>query len=287
MKACVVNPSHHLDPRSLIKQGTPIFRCAQCGCIMADIGFDHGQYESGNYYTLKRKTLADIDEEWGFRWRYILRRIAATGHPASLLDVGAGNGYFVRVAAREFGLRASGLEISAEETRFARETVGVALINRDVSDHRQRYDVVTSFNVLEHVPHPQAFLSALVARVQPGGLLVLTTPNPGCIHARVRGLEKWNMVDPPHHLNLFSRRALHDLLRARNLEVLRYETLSTYVNCVRRFDTEGLLLRRAVFQLLRWSHLGADHFVVARKPARIGSSPADALRIAEVDEATS
>jgi 2-polyprenyl-3-methyl-5-hydroxy-6-metoxy-1,4-benzoquinol methylase len=271
MHGCVVNSRHRLDDKVFRKQGADIYRCRDCGCIMADNGFQHAQYESGHYYTLARKTLAEIDEEWGFRWRYILRRIDNRVETLSLLDVGAGNGYFVALAEREFGLRASGIEISNEETRFARAMLGIELINEDVATHRTDYDIVTCFNVIEHVPEPAAFLATVAARVKPGGLLALTTPNPGCIHARVRGLERWNMVDPPHHLNLFPRKALQALLASEGLRPFRYETLSTYINFVRRFDTEGLLLRRLFFQLLRFGRMGADHFVLARKGVGVNS----------------
>jgi 2-polyprenyl-3-methyl-5-hydroxy-6-metoxy-1,4-benzoquinol methylase len=267
MKACVVNPGHCLDHRSFRKQGADIYRCRDCGCIMADIEFVHQQYESGSYYTLAQKTIDSIDGEWGFRWRYILNQLVRRGQVASLLDVGAGNGYFISVASREFGLRATGLEISAAEIAFAHDVIGVQLISEDVGVHAAKYDAVTCFNVLEHVSDPQGFLSAVLERVEAGGLLVLTTPNPACVHARVKGLKSWNMVDPPHHINLFSRKSLYQMLKDRKMEILRYETLSTYINFVRKFDTNSLLLRRLFFHALRIANLGADHFVIARKAA--------------------
>jgi 2-polyprenyl-3-methyl-5-hydroxy-6-metoxy-1,4-benzoquinol methylase len=264
VKSCVVNANHGVDQHVFRKQGADISLCRDCGCIMADIDFCHDQYESGGYYTLSRPTIAGIEHEWGFRWRYVLNHITRSGHASSLLDVGAGNGYFVSLAAKEFGLKATGLEISTEEIRFANDVVGVQLIREDIAEHEASYDVVTCFNVLEHVPDPQGFLSAVIRRMKPGGLLVLTTPNPGCVHARVKGLKEWNMVDPPHHINLFSRKALFEMLADRNMKVLRYETLSTYINFVRKFDTRNLMFRRLVFNALRATKLGADHFVMAR-----------------------
>ncbi|BCT69226.1 class I SAM-dependent methyltransferase [Nitrosospira sp. NRS527] len=54
---------------------------------------------------------------------------------AQLLDVGVGNGYFVALAAKEFSLDASGLEVSKEEIRFAKDILNVQLIKEDVSQH--------------------------------------------------------------------------------------------------------------------------------------------------------
>lgn len=270
-RTCVVDASHSVDTHPFQKRGTDIYRCTDCGCIMADVRFDPTQYESSAYYTMIHKTVRDIDEEWGFRWNHILGGIRAAGGGPTLLDVGAGNGYFVRMASQRFGMQASGIEISGSEIRFAREIVGVELIDGRIEEHDRVYDVVTCFNVIEHVADPLSFLSAVVAAIKPGGLLALTTPNPGCIHARIRGLRKWNMVDPPHHINLFARESLVDLLHREQLQPVRYETLSTYINFVRNIDTRNLLLRRLFFHLLRLGNLGADHFFIAKKAGRLSA----------------
>jgi hypothetical protein len=54
------------------------------------------------------------------------------------------------------------------------------------------------------------------------------------------------------------------MLADRNIEILSYQTLSTYINFVRKFDTKGLMFRRLVFNALKIANLGADHFVMAR-----------------------
>jgi 2-polyprenyl-3-methyl-5-hydroxy-6-metoxy-1,4-benzoquinol methylase len=119
--------------------------------------------------------------------------------------------------------------------------------------------------VLEHVKHPTELLKEMSAKLSPGGLLIVTTPNPSCIHRRLRGLPKWNMVCPPHHINLFTKAALTGMLVREGFEILEYSTLSTYINSVRKIDTQSLMLRRAAFQALKTAHLGADHFVICRK----------------------
>jgi 2-polyprenyl-3-methyl-5-hydroxy-6-metoxy-1,4-benzoquinol methylase len=264
---CPVDSRHRGGQKAFERAGVGIHLCADCGCIMADVDFVHVQYEAQSYYTMMHPSLAGIEGEWGFRWRHILRtmlRLGAGGK--TLLDVGAGNGYFVSLARGEFGLEAQGLEISSREVAFARDVVGVQLLQEDLATHAPRYDFVASFNVVEHVVDPRGFFAALVQRVVPGGLVLLTTPSPQCIHVKLRGLRKWGMIAPPHHINLMTRASLDALVQAEGLELLHYETLSTYVNFVRKFDTESLLLRRLVFQALRLAGWGADHFMVLRRP---------------------
>jgi len=267
LRNCAVHAGHATPRFAFPKSGVDIYTCPTCGCIMADLEFSHAQYEAASYYTMAFKTKAEIEGEWGFRWRYILSTIRRYMATPKLLDVGAGNGYFVYLARNEFGMPAEGIEISAAEVDYARATFGVELLRGDLSAVTGRYDVITSFNVLEHVKEPTSLLHEMTERLAPGGLLVITTPNPSCIHRRLRGLHKWNMVCPPHHINLFTRTALKEMLARKGLDVLEYSTLSTYINAVRKIDTQGLMLRRVAFEALKTAHLGADHcFVCRRRP---------------------
>jgi 2-polyprenyl-3-methyl-5-hydroxy-6-metoxy-1,4-benzoquinol methylase len=263
---CVVEANHGPLRHEFVKHGIDIYTCAVCGCIMADVDFVHEQYENDDYYTMAFKTKAEAEAHWGFRWRHILRTLQRyTPLGVRLLDVGAGNGYFVHLASTEFGMRAEGVEISQAEVAYARRMFGVSLKRTELRDITLQYDVVTSFNVIEHVTAPGALLDEMSQKLRAGGYLALTTPSPACIHRRVKGLQQWGMVHPPHHINLFTREALTKLVERAGFEVVEYSTISTYINFVRKHDTNGLLLRRALFQLLRWTGLGADHFLLCRK----------------------
>jgi 2-polyprenyl-3-methyl-5-hydroxy-6-metoxy-1,4-benzoquinol methylase len=262
---CVVRDEHAPPRRAFVKKGVDICICPTCGCIMADLDFVHEQYEASGYYTMAYENKADIEQQWGFRWRHILRRLKRHTDAPRVLDVGAGNGYFAFLARAEFGLQADGLEISDAEAQFARKIFGVELLRGELAAIDTQYDVVSSFNVIEHVQEPTALLVQMRDRLAARGHLILTTPNPSCIHRRILGLQKWSMVCPPHHINLFTRRGLFEALAHVGFEILEYSTLSTYIRAVRKFDTEGLLFRKAAFQLLKTANLGADHFVVCRR----------------------
>ena len=262
---CAVHAGHAAPRFAFPKDGVDIYTCPSCGCIMADLQFMPQQYESPSYYTMALPSRAAIEGEWGFRWRYILRTLRRYAATPRLLDVGAGNGFFVHLARTEFSLEATGLEISAAQADYALQMFGVELLRGELSQVKDKFEVITSFNVLEHVKEPAALLREMGRHLAPGGLLALTTPNPACIHRRLRGLDRWNMVCPPHHINLFTRAALEEILGRTGYRPLAYCTLSTYINAVRRIDSSKLLLRRAAFQALKCAHLGADHFVICRK----------------------
>ena len=201
----------------------------------------------------------------GIRCRYILKKLTELGLSGKLLDVGAGNGFFVSTAKSSFNVDAVGIEPSKKEVEFAREVLNVEILQENLEYHEGTYEAVTAFNVIEHVTDPVGFLKSLLKKMAPKGLLVLTTPNPRCIHARVHGIEKWAMVDPPHHINLFYRQGLEEILIRHELQIISYETLSTYINFVRKIDSKNLVLRKLFFLILRASRLGADHLIIARK----------------------
>jgi 2-polyprenyl-3-methyl-5-hydroxy-6-metoxy-1,4-benzoquinol methylase len=262
---CVVSSGHRAPGLAFRKKETDIYICPDCETIMADIGLHNEQYEVPEYYTMRFPDLAAIDDEWGFRWRHILSTLVRLNTGKRILDVGAGNGYFAHLAEREFELDALGLEISKQEIEFAKEKLGIQLSDAPLDTLGRDFDFVTCFNVLEHVDDPKALIESMAARLEPGGLLAITTPNIGCIQARKNGFERWIMVDPPHHINLFSREGLIALFEPREWNVVHYQAISTYIQFVRKYDTDKLHLRRLMFNLLSATGLGADHFIVLKK----------------------
>lgn len=97
------------------------------------------------------------------------------------LDVGCGAGLLAEPLAR-LGAAVTGIDAAAEVIAVARDHAagqGLAIDYRHaaVEDIAGRFDLVTSMEVIEHVADPQAFLASLAARVAPGGLLILSTPN--------------------------------------------------------------------------------------------------------------
>ncbi|MBV8592892.1 MAG: bifunctional 2-polyprenyl-6-hydroxyphenol methylase/3-demethylubiquinol 3-O-methyltransferase UbiG [Caulobacteraceae bacterium] len=99
-----------------------------------------------------------------------------------LLDVGCGGGLLCEPMTR-LGFEVVGLDASAEGIGVARAhaaATGLAIDYRAETVEalaEERFDVVLAMEVVEHVPHPAAFLGECAARVAPGGLMVVATLN--------------------------------------------------------------------------------------------------------------
>jgi 2-polyprenyl-3-methyl-5-hydroxy-6-metoxy-1,4-benzoquinol methylase len=130
--------------------------------------------------------------------------------PGRLLDLGCSCGYFLDVAL-ERGYDAYGVEFSEEAIAAAqpatRQRIRRANVNDAGGDHPHEYDVVTAFDIIEHVEDPIAFLVEIAGMLVPGGGVVLSTPDTGHGLRYVMGA-RWPMLQPMQHTTLMSRLGL-------------------------------------------------------------------------------
>lgn len=119
-----------------------------------------------------------VDRQWGDEAARATRPLA--GRHA--LDVGCGAGLVCEPLAR-WGANVTGVDASAENVGVASaHAEGVGLDIRYMAGELASldlgtFDLVTSFEVVEHVADKRAFVAALAQSLAPGGLLVLSTPN--------------------------------------------------------------------------------------------------------------
>ena len=116
------------------------------------------------------------DQHWALD-EHDLRPLAGK----SALDVGCGAGLLAEPLAR-LGASVTALDAAAELIAAAKDHAagqGLAIDYRAVPVETidGQFDLVTSMEVVEHVADPAAFVKALAARLAPGGLLILSTPN--------------------------------------------------------------------------------------------------------------
>src|SRR5262245_44573163 len=133
-----------------------------------------------------------------------------------LLDYGCAAGYFLQLAQRD-GWQIAGVELSADMARQAQQTLGVPIARSLAQLSREPFDAITLWEVIEHLPRPVADLRQLLDRLQPGGALMLSTPNTNHWQA-IREPEAWTGYQPPSHLLFFTPTTLADALRRAGFE---------------------------------------------------------------------
>lgn len=147
--------------------------------------------------------------------------------PAALLDVGCGAGQFL-LRAIDQGYQAQGIDPGPQAVRFASEQVGVPvrLGSLDVLRGTERFNVITTMGVLEHVQDPVSFLVKAAAHLAPGGEMLIGVPNAGSLNRRISRLSQhdWDMFLEPGHLYHYDSSTLAKVADRAGLAMRRSQT---------------------------------------------------------------
>jgi len=196
-------------------------RCLHCGLYYLNPRPD--QKEIHRYYpqdylafqkSIEEETafLKRMDRRYGIykRCRSVTKVLPG---PGRILDIGCATGLFLS-GMKERGWEVLGIELNEQAAAYARERMGLDIITgnfleADLPNHY--FDVISLWDVLEHLPDPLPVLKKISQIIRPGGLLVLNLPNPESWEARRFG-PLWIGWDLPRHLNLFPLPLLSSLL---------------------------------------------------------------------------
>ena len=138
---------------------------------------------------------------------WAIQQYFKTHKPRKILEIGSGHGYLT-YALRCKGLDVTGLDISQTAVDAARKKYGDYFVCADLFHYcrsfQGHYDTVILTEVIEHVSDVKSFLKAIDLILQPGGDLVLTTPNRSLYPSDIL----WETEPPPVHLWWFSEKSL-------------------------------------------------------------------------------
>lgn len=153
--------------------------CASCGLIFdnprpsreAIVAFysNEGKYDGW---------LANLEGRAAM-WSRRLQKMRRHRSPGNLLDVGAGIGQFLSLAARDY-TAVSGTEVSASAVKIAQSRYGITLHRGDLCDlalPTASFDNITLFHVLEHVHQPLRLIEECFRLLRKGGTLFIAVPN--------------------------------------------------------------------------------------------------------------
>ncbi len=249
-----------------------LFRCHECGTVQQP-----SLPAGGDLHELYRR-MADgayLDEEEGRR-RTARRLLDLLGDhvPAGrLLEVGCGHGLLLDEARRR-GYAPRGLELSASAAAYARDVLGLEVDDVGLEDPglgADGWDAVILADVLEHLDDPRGALARCAELLAPDGALLVVTPDPASLTARLAGRRWWGLL--PAHTFLLPRRTLRELVAATGL------VLAADVPLVRTFSLRywgqglaergpralGRLARRLPAGLRLSLSLGDERVLLARR----------------------
>lgn len=223
-----------------------VVKCPRCGLLRqnprptrATIDF----YYPPNYEPFmtaiedEERALVRWDRRYGMRKRVrLIERLQSGGR---LLDVGSATGLFLAEMQRTGRWSTFGVEPSDAAASYARKRFGLEIFQGTLDElppHAGPFDVVTLWNVLEHLHAPVSALRRVASLLAPKGWAVVTIPGMDSFEAMVFG-RSWIGWELPRHLYWFPVEHLPDMFRAAGLEIQDTQCLMSGHN------TFGLSLR--------------------------------------------
>ena len=193
-------------------------KCSNCGLIYLDKKFsetDIMEYYPENYEAYKVGNDLKINE----KKIHFIR--SCCENCSSILDVGCSSGDFLKAAKKNGFKIIAGIELSSEMAKIASqrgiEIIGNSLV--DIYSTDRSYDVITLWDVFEHLPDPKISLERIGSMLKKDGVLVMSIPN---LNSFDRFLFKQNWIgwDAPRHFFLFDQKLLRELLKKNGFHYL-------------------------------------------------------------------
>jgi 2-polyprenyl-3-methyl-5-hydroxy-6-metoxy-1,4-benzoquinol methylase len=193
-----------------------------------------------------------------------LKRLERYVQPGRLLDVGCAAGFFLDVA-HERGWQVEGMDVSSFAVEYARNRFGYDVRHGSLTDldfPAGAYDLVTMWDVIEHVPDPMAYVRKAASLVRPGGVFALATPDVDSVPARLTGARWVGYKLSEEHVYYFSTKMLARMLDEAGFEVAdarhvgKYVTLRLFLDRLGMYSpllAKALALAERSFKLSEWA----------------------------------
>ena len=190
----------------------------------------------------------DEKEEYHYAKKYI-------GSNDKVLEVGSGKGAFAKhIDTKEY----IGLDFSQNAKEMAAKngvTIENVMIQDYAANHKEEFDVVVSFQVLEHVSDPKEFLEAKLEALKKGGKLIVAVPSEDSF---LKYVANGILNMPPHHVTRWSDDTFEYIAHKYNLnietiyhekvqDVHKMQYLSTLIS--NSFSTNKIIETGLVFKL--------------------------------------
>lgn len=189
------------------------YRCENCGLVfLGDIPENLGDFYAGKVRLPGFDRIKKAARHEAYQLKMVTRYVKS----GRLLEVGPGYGIFA-YQAKESGFIVDAIEQDREICEYLKKFLDLDAINED-SPHKslerlEFYEAIVLWQVIEHLPEPFEFLKIASRKIKPGGILLLSTPNP--LSFQLKAMRSfWPHIDAPRHINLFPPEMLKKYLEA-------------------------------------------------------------------------
>lgn len=202
------------DPDNISTKYYSLYECNGCHTISIQPTPSNKELEKfypTSYYTHKH---------YGLLNKYFLKlRANKIPKKNSILDIGCGEGSFLKLM-KDKGYNCYGLETSAAGLKEAHKKN--ITIYTDIRRIRRKFDVITLWQVFEHINRPISYLKSIKKLLKKNGFLIISIPNFDSLQSKI-GKDIWFHLDLPRHVFHYTPKTIVSLLRKEKLKIVKIE----------------------------------------------------------------
>ena len=231
--SCIVCSSKDIRPLRGYYNQHKLVKCNDCTFVFiekvpstSEVENHYSMYSYGSEGYLSPSTVSSynslLDEFEPFR---------KTG---KILDVGCGRGWFL-IEARKRGWEVFGTEISSAALDICHKAgleVKAGVLDPADYDHNS-FDIITSFEVIEHINNPHQQLQSINRLLRKGGLFYCTTPN---FNSLLRYYLKtdYHLIAYPDHLSYYTKKTLNRVLKMNGFKPMKFLSTGLSITAIKR-----------------------------------------------------
>lgn len=213
------------------KDGFPISECNSCRLVYVSEVLDAEHYIETYQQEEFQEIMAKLGhtsheyrvERFGNERIEKITSYLEKDGPVRHLDIGCSTGFVVE-AATNYGWLSDGVELNPAAVQFARNR-GLRVNQKSLEDHNVEYlyDVITLYDVLEHLINPKQIINLVKTKLNKSGLVHIYVPNLNCMSYKLTGKDA-HFIWPSHHLTYFTPETISNFLKENGFHILDIET---------------------------------------------------------------
>ncbi len=227
---CLVCQSNRIKQMPKYYEEKGLVKCQKCGFVFMEkvptVDELNDYYKTYSYASEQYLSPLTI-----LSYNLLLDEFEKYRKTNKILDVGCGRGFFLK-QARERGWEVYGTEYSEKAIEICTSEniiMKKGALSADAFDFKD-FDVITSFEVLEHINNPHEELQQIYQLLRKGGLFYCTTPN---FNSLLRYYLKtdYNVIVYPEHLSYYTKKTLNKVVKKNGFKNIKF--LSTGISITR------------------------------------------------------
>lgn len=220
---CLICESDLLQPLKGYYQQHGLIRCANCGFVFMERIPEKEELDK-HYSAYSYNSVQELSPVTVKRYHTILDEFEKYRKTNKILDVGCGRGWFL-IEAKKRGWMVYGTEFSPLAIKLCTES-GIQMTEGVLDPAKfdaNDFDVITSFEVIEHINNPNLELESISTLLRTGGLFYITTPNFNSL-MRYYLKANYNVIEYPEHLSYYTKSTLNRVIKKHNMWPVKFQS---------------------------------------------------------------